>query len=417
MNLRERLPFQPGTARAVVIAALSLAAAEFVRSGLYLPYLGQSARVQAQLDLPATVVGLAWAAHVLADTVMRGPAGLLIARVGLRWAMIAGTAVSLLAISLLPAAHSGLTLLLIAALHGVGFSVMWPGTMNLTADVTRQTAQGRTLTVVGMSVSSMIGLGFFAYGSLRAAPPEQVYLLSLGALILSLVMAVLLPARAVRGPAREALRGDALKATLRRVTPLLPAALMQTVTLSLFGQVLYKIADALSLSTAQIVSVLVVGGAVAFACIPLLGKIADRGRAVPVLIGGYALIAAGMLGLAALPPLWAMYPLAALVGVGFAGVQPGWGALVTRTLPAAQRPAAWGVLMTVENGGTALSPLLGVLAFERFGAGGPFGLAAGLATLVAAFYLLLRPLFARATEQAVSDPAPTVSDPGPDVHA
>ncbi|UBV43197.1 MFS transporter [Deinococcus taeanensis] len=394
MTLRARLPMQPGTLRVVMIALLSLAAAEFVRSGLYLSYLGQSGAVQAQLRLPDAAVGLAWATHIAADTLMRGPAGLLIARQGLRTAMIAGATLSLISVSLLPLAHGPVPLLLIAALHGVGFSVAWPGAMNLTADVTRSDAQGRTLTAVGMLVTPMIGLGYFVFGSLRSAPLQTTYLITLGMLGLSLLAAVLLPARAVRGPARTPLTREGLRRTLRRVRPLLPAALMQTVTLSLFGQVLYKLADALKFPYWQLISVLIVGGAVAFACLPIIGRMADRGRAVFTLTAGYALIAAGMAGLALVPPLWAMYPLAAVVGVGFAGVQPGWAALVTRTLPAAERPTAWGALMTMENTGTAVGPLLGALAFTHLGAGGPFALGATLALITTTFYLLTRHVFA-----------------------
>ncbi|MCD0163663.1 MFS transporter, partial [Deinococcus sp. 6YEL10] len=90
MTLRSRLPLRPGTLRAVIAATFSLACAELIRSGLYLSYLGQSMQAQDTLGIAPSVVGLAWALHVGADTVMRGPAGLMIARYGLRPVMIAG---------------------------------------------------------------------------------------------------------------------------------------------------------------------------------------------------------------------------------------------------------------------------------------------------------------------------------------
>ena len=393
VTFRDRLPLRPGTARAVSAAAFSLACAEMIRSGLYLSYLGQSTLAQDALGVAPSVVGLAWALHIGADTVMRGPAGLLIARYGLRPVMIAGAALSLLALALLPAAHAGWALLLIAVLHGVGFSAAWPGAMNLTADSTEDGVQGRALTAVSMVILPFIGLGYFLFGTLRDAPLQSVYLLSLGVLGLSLLAAFLLPARAVRGPAREVMNAEARREVLRRLRPLLPAALMQTVTLSLFGQVLFRVTDELNLTYWTMIAILVTGGAAAFGSLPFIGKVADRGRATLTLTAGFGLIALGMGGIALLPPTWALFPLAALVGLGFAGVQPGWGALVTRTLPEPQRPAAWGVLMTLENIGTAVGPLLGTLAFVQLGARGPFALGALLSLLATVFYVLFRHAF------------------------
>ena len=391
--LRARIPLRSGVLRAVIIAAFSVACAEFVRSGLYLPYLGQSDRAQAALGLPPSLVGLAWAVHIAADTVMRGPAGLLIARYGLRPVMIAGAALSLLALALLPAAHVGWALLLIAVLHGVGFSAAWPGAMNLTADATPEGVQGRALTAVSMVILPFIGLGYFLFGTLRDADPAAVYVLVMAGASVSLAAAFLLPGHAVRGPSLERLSAPQRRQIWQLRVPLLPAALLQTVTLSLFGQVLFSLADALGLSYWVLLSVLGCGALTAFGSLPLLGRVADRGRAATVLALGFGLIGVGMAVIATLPPVWAMYPLAALVGLGFAGVQPGWGALVTRVLPEKQRPAAWGILMTVENAGVALGPVMGSFAFQQLGAPGPVALGGLLALTAAAFYVLFRRTF------------------------
>ncbi|GHG32453.1 MFS transporter [Deinococcus indicus] len=409
MSVRSRLPLRPGTLRAVIAATFSLACAELIRSGLYLSYLGQSAQAQDALGIAPSVVGLAWALHVGADTVMRGPAGLMIARYGLRPVMIAGALLSLIAMALLLVAQAGWVLLLAAALHGVGFSAAWPGAMNLTADSTAEGAQGRALTAVSMAVLPFIGLGYFLFGFLRDFPVTGVFLLCLGMVGVSLVSAFLLPAHAVRGPDRTPPAPGERRDVLRRLQPLIPAAIMQTVTLSLFGQVLFKLTDVLELPYWTMIAVLVTGALVAFGSLPFVGRVADRGRALLTLTGGFALIGVGMAGIATLPPTWALFPLAALVGLGFAGVQPGWGALVTRTLPEAQRPAAWGFLMTLENIGTAVGPLLGTLAFAQFGARGPFGLGATLALLAAAFYLLFRRAFPASAAPAPAAPSGAAS--------
>ncbi|MFC3833909.1 MULTISPECIES: MFS transporter [Deinococcus] len=393
MTVRDRLPIRAGTLGAVVAAAASLAAAEFVRTGLYLPYLGQGRVPQEVLGLPPTAAGLAWAAHFAADSVMRGPTGLLIARYGLRPVLVAGALLMLGAIALLPLAHSVWILIVIAALHGVGFSAMWPGTMNLTADAAEPGVQGRALTAVSMAVVPFVGISYFLFGLLRDGPFMTVYAVCLGALALSVACALLVPGRAVRGPSRVPTPPEERARILRRLAPLLPAALMQTLTLALFGGVLFKLLDTFSLPYWQLVTVLAVGAGVAFACLPVVGKVADRGRARFTLTLGFGLIGVGLLAFAFTPPGWTLFLLAAVVGLGYSGVQPGWGALVTATLPEAQRPAAWGVLMTVENIGTALGPVVGAFMFQHYGAPGLFGLGAALALATALFYLVFRRLF------------------------
>ncbi|MFD1732601.1 MFS transporter [Deinococcus malanensis] len=191
--LRELLPLRPGTAAGVLAAGLTLACAEFVRSGLYGAYLTQV--IDTKFHLPVAVAGAAWTSHMVADTLMRGPAGGLIQRFGPRRVALAGAAVSLLALSLLPLAHSAWMLLLVAAIHGIGFSPMWPAAMNLTADAARPGYEGRVLTVVSTSVMPLTGLGFMVYGALAHRPDVWAITIALVMLSLSLLLSLLLPAR------------------------------------------------------------------------------------------------------------------------------------------------------------------------------------------------------------------------------
>ena len=73
----DRLPVKPGTARSVIVAAVTLVTAEFVRSGLYAGYLPQVVGDLLGLPKADAVVfsGSAFTAHFIADTAMRGPAG------------------------------------------------------------------------------------------------------------------------------------------------------------------------------------------------------------------------------------------------------------------------------------------------------------------------------------------------------
>ncbi|GGK10940.1 MFS transporter [Deinococcus malanensis] len=387
--LRELLPLRPGTAAGVLAAGLTLACAEFVRSGLYGAYLTQV--IDTKFHLPVAVAGAAWTSHMVADTLMRGPAGGLIQRFGPRRVALAGAAVSLLALSLLPLAHSAWMLLLVAAIHGIGFSPMWPAAMNLTADAARPGYEGRVLTVVSTSVMPLTGLGFMVYGALAHRPDVWAITIALVMLSLSLLLSLLLPARRhIEAAAEGGERRSSPRALLPALLPLLPAALMQTLTQALIGNWLFRMAPKFGLEYWDLVALLVVGGAVAFGSMPFTGRIADRGRARLAVTVGYALVALGLAGFAFMPPVWTLFLLAACTGLGYAFLTPGWAALVAQTLPEAQRPAAWGVLMTVENGGFAAGPLLGGLALQQAGVRGPFALGAVLALITSLGYVLFR---------------------------
>ena len=92
----DRLPVKPGTARSVIVAAVTLVTAEFVRSGMYGAYFTQV--IDTQYHLPVAVAGMVAAAHMTADTLMRAPAGSLIQKYGPRKVVFAGALLSLLAL-------------------------------------------------------------------------------------------------------------------------------------------------------------------------------------------------------------------------------------------------------------------------------------------------------------------------------
>jgi DHA1 family multidrug resistance protein-like MFS transporter len=392
--LREKLPVKPGTLPGVLVAALALACSEFVRSGLYGAYLPQATGTL--LGLPradaVTVAATAFTLHFITDTAMRGPAGAMISRFGVRTVMLAGAALSLLALGLMSLSHSAWLLLLAAALHGVGFSVMWPGAMNLTADATRDSHRGRAVTAISLGVMPLIGAGFLLLGALAAAPRALIFTIILSVLAAALFSTLLVPDRLRRAatagtpPDRRA----RLKMAIGALAPLFPAAFMQTLTMTLLGPLLFTLYRDLGLTYWGMVALLLTGGAVAFGSLPLTGKVADGGHARLAVTLGFALLALGLGGVATTPPTWALFVMAVLVGVGYAFIMPGWAALVTGRLPEAERPAAWGALMTVENVGTSLGPLVGAFAYRTLGPTGPFITGAALALLTALGYVLFR---------------------------
>lgn len=385
-----KIPLREGTLGTVVAAALVLICAEFVRSGFYMGYLARV--IDTSYHLPVTVVGAAWSAHLTADTLMRGPAGALLQKFGPRLVVMAGAALCLLAFALLPLAHAGWMIFVVAVLHGIGFSPLWPATMNLTADAAKEGYQGRTLSLVSTSVMPFTGVSLFIYGALaKSWAVWPTVLLSLAFLGLSLLLSLSLPQRRITVQQDE--KPHTTREVARALVPLIPAALMQTLTQSMVGAWILVVAPKLGLSDWHLMALLALGGGLAFGAMPFTGKVADRGRARFAVALGYALVGLGFLGFALTPPLWALFALVAVVGLGYAFLTPGWAALITQMLPEQQRPAAWGVLMTVESGGFAAGPLLGGLAIAQAGPAGLFGLGAVLALLTAGGYTLFRSSF------------------------
>ncbi|MFC4639839.1 MFS transporter [Deinococcus hohokamensis] len=404
-SLRDRLPLRPGTASGVLAAAVTLACAEFVRSGLYAGYLIPVIDSPEHMyHLPAAVGGFAWTTHLVTDTLMRGPAGLLLQRYGPRRVVLAGALLCLLALGLLFVAKSAWLLLLVAALHAVGFSPMWPATMNLTADAAKAGYEGRVLTTVSTAVMPLSGLGLIVYGAVGRNADLLPVLMTLAVMGLGTLLSLLLPLRrTLAAPAPEEGKPRLNPSVLPALLPLLPAALMQTLTQSLIGAWLIRIAPSFGLEYWQLIALLVVGGGVAFASMPLTGRVADQGRARLTVTVGYALVGLGMLGFTLLPPLWLLYVLAGVIGLGYAFLTPGWAALVAQTLPEAQRPAAWGMIMTVESAGTAAGPSLGGLALQLAGVRGPFALSGLMALVTALGYVVFQAHFQGARGQAAAE--------------
>ena len=396
-RILEKMPFQPGSLGVVLSVAAALACAEFVRSGVYAAYLPQAG--PDLLGVQLTAVGAAWTAHFAADTLMRGPAGVLIGRYGLRRMVLLGAVLSLAALACLPLAHYAWALIALSAVHGAAFSVIWPATMSLSAEKAREGYEGRAVSTVSVAVMPMVGAGFLLFGALArrtadAGVPVPL-LLALGVLSLGALLSLRLPTRLAKTTARTTapsadppVRPQRVGRVARALVPLLPAAFIQNVSLSLLGPLLFTLAPLLHLEYWGVVALLVTGGVAAAAGLPFMGRLADRGRPRLILTLGFGLVGTALGLIATLPPLWALLGLSALLGLGYACILPGWAALVTATLPEEQRAAAWGALMTAENAGTALGPLLGTLAFAALGVRGPFLVGAALALGTGLAYLI-----------------------------
>lgn len=403
-----RLPLRPKLGRVLFLLIALVSLMEFVRSGLYGAYLPQITSQLMGIPKHDAVVfsSSAMSAHFVADVITRGPLGALLNRVGVRPILLAGVLLSLLATIIMMNSNVGWMLLLAAALHGIGSSTIWPAMMSMAAEASLPSHQGRVVTAVTLStIPAIAGGPVFMLEMAHNWPIQQVFTLCYGLLIAGMLVIMLLPrglklrASLASAPAPTdvtAVSGDLPTSTANKVSnwlmllPMLPAAMLQTMTLSLLGPLIFLIYPEMNLDRHQVILVLAIGAACSAAVFPFTGKLADRGFARENLTLGFGLIAVALGFVATLPPLWGLMLLAGLVGIGYALIMPGWSALVVKILPEKQRPAAWGVLMAAESVGVAVGAPLGAYAYRMGGTAGPFMLSASLALLAAVGYLLLR---------------------------
>lgn len=381
-------------------AILVLGLCELVRTGLYVGFLPQQLGAA---GLPLTAAGLAWTFHYGADTLCRSPGGHLVERFGMRPVLAVSALVSLVTVFAMPFATTTLLLVVLAALHGAALSPIWPAVMTLSSVLAPEENQPRAVSLVSVAAGPFTGIGFLGIGALASwhfsatnatsrlhdigGWPLAVLLAVQGAallLTLTLNAARLRPDTPKRQAAPTSLPPPSLGRTLAF---LLPAALVQTLALSLLGPVITPFTERMGLGQWGLGGLLVVGAGAAYSLLGVTGRLTTRVGARPMLILGLLLAASGLALMATLPPIWVYFVLAALLGVGYACLLPGWGGLVASLLPQEGRAASWGVVMTAENVGMASGPLLGTFAWDRLGVTAPFLVGAALFVLTASVYL------------------------------
>ncbi|WP_424950283.1 MFS transporter [Deinococcus sp.] len=376
-------------------AILVLGLCELVRTGLYVGFLPQQLGAE---GLPLTAAGLAWTLHYGADTLCRSPGGHLVERFGMRPVLAASALVSLVTVLAMPFAPTALLLVLLAALHGAALSPIWPAVMTLSSLLAPEENQPRAVSLVSVAAGPFTGVGFLGVGALAslhfAATNASSRLHDIGGWPLAVLLGVqgtalllALTLNAARLRPETSKRPTAPISLRRTLAFLIPAALVQTLALSLLGPVITPFTERMGLGQWGLGGLLVVGAGAAYSLLGVTGRLTTRYGARPMLILGLLLAASGLALMATMPPNWVYFVLAALLGVGYACLLPGWGGLVSSLLPQEGRAASWGVVMTAENVGMASGPLLGTFAWDRLGISAPFLVGAGLFVLTASVYL------------------------------
>ncbi len=384
------LPWRRDRLKYVLPLLSLLALTEFVRTGFYaafLPVYGTH-----HLGLNLALIGLAMALHYGADSFSKSVGGYLAEHLGLGRMVLLGALVGLVVVFGVVYLHSAWLLLLLAMVHGVSLSPLWPGVMTLANSSARPGEESRAIGFANMAVNPFIGVGFLAisflvHPTLSVGHEPLAWLILLG---LQAVIALLAVSQWKLGGHQLRHSGRSTQEAYRwtQLMPLVPAALVQTLAITLLGPVINLFSAAVGLSTLQLAAMVLLGGLTAYGFLNLSGRLADRYNPRWVLVCGLVLVSLAFSALAALPRLHWYYPIAILAGLGYSAIVPGWGGLVAKSLPKANRAATWGALMTVESLGTASGSLVGGFAWTTWGIRSPFVIAASLLFLAALFYLV-----------------------------
>ncbi len=361
-----------------------LALTEMLRSAFFVGFFPLYAG--RHLGLGASLVGLVTSVHYLTDALAKSGGGWLAERVRLG-AVLAGSGLfGLLAVATLP--HGPLAwMLLVAAAWGALVSPLWPAVLTFISRDSHRGYEARGVTLATALIAPLLGLAMLATGYLARQRPEEAYrYLLLGAALLALLA---LSLAGLKAPAahqgREAY-------DWRRLIRLMPAAFVQTLSTGVLSPVLFLFIARVDLGVPRLAFLIAVGGGAALLVLALAGHRADRGEPRRLLVPGLFLAGLGLAGVGVLSlaygPTWGVLLVSGLlIGVGYGLFFPGWNGLVVRSLPDADRAAAWGVIMTLEALGFAVGPALGGFTWDAFGPAGPFVTGGALMALVGGYYL------------------------------
>lgn len=375
---------------------------EFARGGLivsllptYLPH---------ELGYSMALVGFAVSAQYVCDTVFKTPAGYLSDRFGPRTVLLAGLALSALALVILYRARDPGDLVAAAGLFGLGASPVWPavisGATHLNPAHKRATVMGSVF--IGWIVGG--GSGPILTNFFLGRTAGQAFAL-LGAAVLA---GLLLAAVLVRGPGLHGTRRRFFQAPIREqfrvvlrdlrgIHLLFPAMFLQTLAVGILIPVLIRYArDYLHLSHALFAYLLIAGAATMALLLIPLGRLADHVRHRPLLVTGFLLSAPLLVALIYTRSLPAIFGLVMVIAACYSLILPAWNSLLTKAVPGDKRGMLMAVFMTVEGMGLAVGAAAGGELWASVSPQTPFLVCAGVLAVMGVFYLLF-PL-----EQAVA---------------
>ncbi len=330
----------------------------------------------------ADVIGLTLSSYLVADILVRTPAGLAADRWGRKAVLLIGILFSAWPLVAMPRVESRELFIVLNVANGIGAGCMWPAVYAAIADAYARERYGLVLGIVNMVMLGGIAIGPIAGGFLLG---RSSYASAFSVCLIIVLLALVLVLALMRETARPADRaGHAPHALATLATQFNPTLLrllviglaltfglgMMLPLVSLFGQqVLHVTPDVLAL-------IMIPPGVCTAALIIPAGHWADRhGRHVP-LLAGLVLVAIPF----AAAPL-SIHPVivsagATMAGIGYALLAPAWNALVMEWVPFSARGLFLGAVAAAQGIGLAVGPAAGGALWQWAGPYAPFEMSA-----------------------------------------
>lgn len=331
----------------------------------------------------AASIGITLSSYLVADILIRTPAGAAADRWARKPILIFGIALSALPLLVMPRVESPVLFLALNALNGIGAGCIWPSVYAAIADAYARERYGLVLGIVNMVMIGGIALGPITGGLLLSRTSYETAFAVCLAIVVSALLLVLALMR--ENPRREISTREKFspRAFIAQFNPTLLRLLvvgfaialalgMMLPLVSLFGK------DVLRVTPDQLALILIPPGIIAAVLIVPAGYFADQyGRHTPLILG-LALIAIPFASAPISTNALIVSAGATVAGIGYALLAPAWNALVMDWIPTHARGLFLGVIATAQGIGLAVGPALGGALWERVDVYAPFGIAASL---------------------------------------
>ncbi len=349
------------------------------------------------IQLPEQWIGGMAAAYLITEGILKSPFGLLGDRVGRKWLVLAGPALSTFTALLTPFVKNPYLLLLLRVIDGAGLAALWPSAFSLIGDYAAKEKQASAMSL--FNISYMVGIAFgpaigggindaaehLFHLSEAASKQASFYVASVLFAATALTAFFMIPAAhhphlppEAKAPEQELHAEGAISfRDFKKMLGRMPSLLALAFT-TFFGVGLIMayaklfIMERFELSESAYGTLLIAPAlAIGIASVPL-GTLSDKiGKEKAIKIG-MTLCTAGFWTLLLLPYRSALIVLGSVIGVGFVIAFPAMMAKVSGDCDPNQRGAALGAIGTAQGLGAIFGVTLSgflykIGAFSLFG--------------------------------------------------
>lgn len=340
------------------------------------------------LEFSLLTAGLVVSVHYLTETLFKITAGSHLDRYG-RPVLVLGLMISLLSLVGIYVSRTEVSIVILAALFGLGFAPIWLAVISNVAPINIANRAGR----MGLVFSAWLlgaGAGPVSINFLIPSGYHLAFKLLILFWVVCVLMVIFIPMKAQTKYVRIPLIAQVKKILGDQavVRILLPGMFLQTMAASLLLPILPIYATKyLGLTSHQYGLLLIAGGAATVGFLVPMGKLVDRLPLKNVLTTGFLLSACFLAMVPLASSLFWVITLVMLVGTSYALLLPAWNTLLARAIPQERQATGWGVFSTLEGLGIAAGPILGALVAGSLHPAGAIYLSAIILGIMGIFYL------------------------------